>query len=305
MEADRQLPLNDEIFLDHIAHWVPDQAAAMEAMTRAGFAPTPVSIQANPGPNGTSVPAGTGNITAMLPRGYIEVLFKTSETPLTKEFDQGLARYPGLHLLAFAVADARVASERLAKAGFRTAPLVALRRPVDTETGTAEAAFTVARVVPGEMAEGRIQMLTHHTEDAVWQKRWLTHENGAKQLIDALVVVADVNEAAARYRRFLEREPVGSGLGQSFFLDRGGVQLVDAATFARLVPAVPVPSIPFIGAYALRTDSLIATANVLRARGAHFEQRDRMLFVSFPPALGTGAWIFVEQPTDLPWRAKS
>jgi hypothetical protein len=274
-------------------------------MKRAGFAPTPVSIQTNPGPNGTSVPAGTGNITAMLTRGYIEVLFKTSETPLTREFDEGLARYPGLHLMAFAVADARASSERLTKAGFRTAPLVALRRPVGTETGTAEAAFTVARVVPGEMAEGRIQMLTHHTEDAVWQKRWLAHPNGARQLIDAVAVVADVNEAAARYRRFLDRQPVTSALGQSFLLDRGGVQLLDAATFASLVPVVPIPSLPFIGAYALRTDSLIATANVLRARGASFEQRDRMLFVSFPPALGQGAWIFVEQLADLPWRAKS
>lgn len=305
MDADRQLPIGNEIFLDHIAHWVPDQAAATDAMTRAGFAPTPVSIQTNPGPNGASVPAGTGNITAMLPRGYIEVLFKTSETPLTREFDAGVARYPGLHLMAFAVADARAASERIARAGFRTAPLVALRRPVGTENGTTEAAFTVARVVPGEMAEGRIQMLTHHTEDAVWQKRWLTHANGATQLIDAVAVVADLNEAAARYRRFLDRQPVITALGQSFFLDRGGVQLVDAATFTRLVPAVPVPGLPFVGAYALRTGSLIATANVLRARGLRFEQRDRMLFVPFPPALGQGAWIFVEQLTDLPWRAKS
>ena len=32
------------------------------------------------------------------------------------------------------------------------------------------------------MAEGRIQMLTHHTEDAVWQPRWLAHPNGARGL---------------------------------------------------------------------------------------------------------------------------
>ena len=40
--------------------------------------------------------------------------------------------------------------------------------------------------------------------------------------------------------------------------------------------------------------------------GDHIEPaRDRMLFVPFPPALGQGTWIFVEQLTDLPWRAKS
>jgi hypothetical protein len=305
MDADRQLPQGGEIFLDHVAHWVPDSAGAIAAMTRAGFAPTPISIQTNPGPGGASVPAGTGNITAMMTRGYIEVLFKTSETPLTREFDEGLARYPGLHLIAFAVADARPASERIAKAGFRTAPLVALARPVDTATGTAEAAFTVARVVPGEMAEGRIQMLTHHTEDAVWQKRWLTHPNGATQLLDAVVAVADVKEAAARYARFTGRKTLASNMGQHLLLDRGGVQIMDASIFARTVPGLRIPSLPFIGAYAVRVHRLIATANVLRAQGMAFEQRDRMLFAPFPQDLGIGAWIFVEDTADLPWRTKS
>jgi hypothetical protein len=305
MDADRQLPVANEIFLDHVAHWVPDSRAAAEAMTRAGFAPTPVSIQTNPGPNGTSVPAGTGNVTAMLTRGYIEVLFKTTETPLTREFDAGVARYPGLHLIAFAVADAEAASARLAATGFRTVPIVALRRPVATATGEAEAAFTVARVPPGEMAEGRIQYLTHHTEDAVWQQRWLAHPNGAKQLVDVIAVVADPDEAAARYARFTGRQPVTTGMGRSLILDRGGVQIMDRTAFTRLVPGVPVPSLPFIGAYAVRVDSIIAAANGLRERGLNFEQRDSMLFVPFPPALGIGAWIFVERLADLPWRARS
>jgi hypothetical protein len=305
MDANRQLPLGSEIFLDHVAHWVPDSGAAAAAMIRAGFAPTPISIQTNPGPGGTSVPAGTGNVTAMLTRGYVEVLFKTSDTPLTREFDEGLARYAGLHLIAFAVADARAASKHLAAAGFRTAPIVALRRPVGTETGETEAAFTVARVVPGEMAEGRIQYLTHHTEDAVWQKRWLTHPNGAKELIDVVAVVGDVDEAAARYARFIGLNPVTTNMGRGFLLHRGGLQLLNTTAFTRFVPGVPVPNLPFIGAYALRVDSLIATANMLRANAMSFEQRDSMFFVAFPRALGQGAWIFVEQASDLPWRAKS
>jgi hypothetical protein len=305
MDADRQLPVGSEIFLDHLAHWVPDSRAAAEAMIRAGFAPTPVSIQTNPGPNGTSVPAGTGNVTAMLTRGYIEVLFKTSETPLTREFDAGLVRYAGLHLIAFAVADAEAASARLAASGFRTAPIVALRRPVATATGEAEAAFTVARVLPGEMAEGRIQYLTHHTEDAVWQKRWLAHPNGAKALVDVIAVVANVDEAATRYARFTGRQPVATGMGRSLILNRGGVQFMDRAGFSRLVPALPIPSLPFIAAYAVQVESIIATTGGLRAHGLSFEQRDNMLFVPFPPALGTGAWIFVERLTDLPWRARS
>src|SRR5262249_28521926 len=160
--------------------------------------------------------------------------------------------YAGPHLIAFSVADAAAVSKQLAGDGFRTAPLVALRRPVGTETGTAEAAFTVARVVPGEMREGRIQYLTHHTEDAVWQKRWLSHPNGADALIDVVVAVDDVDEAAGRYARFLKRDASQTNMGRGFFLDRGGVQFVTRASFARLMPDVAIPSLPFIGLYTVR-----------------------------------------------------
>src|SRR5690606_26685066 len=100
--TDRQLPVGGEIFLDHVGHFVRDPGAATRGLARAGFAPTPVSVQSNP--DGT--PTGTGNVTAMFARGYVEALFKTADTPLGQEFDAATARYPGLHLAAFAVADA-------------------------------------------------------------------------------------------------------------------------------------------------------------------------------------------------------
>src|SRR5271163_4332561 len=171
-DIDRQLPVGDEIFLDHVGHLVHDADAAQRALVRVGFAPTPQSIQVSPDPAGGTRPTGTGNVTAMLPRGYLEVLFKTADTPLSREFDAALARHAGLHLAAFAVADAEKAHQRLAANGFAVRPLVHMSRPVETETGTGTAAFTIARVEPGVMPEGRIQMLTHHTEETVWQKRW-------------------------------------------------------------------------------------------------------------------------------------
>ena len=84
-EARRQLPAGEEIFLDHVAHFVRDAEAAGRALRRVGFAPTPVSIQADKDPStGKLVPTGTGNITAMFPRGYTEVLFKNSDSPLAE-----------------------------------------------------------------------------------------------------------------------------------------------------------------------------------------------------------------------------
>jgi Glyoxalase-like domain len=303
-EADRQLPLEGEIFLDHLAHFVRDAESAGRALTRSGFAPAPLSIQSNPDPDGGPPRlTGTGNMTVMFRRGYVEILFKTSDTPLSRELDTALARHAGLHLVAFAVADAAAAHARLGASGFRTRPLVSMQRPVDTETGPATAAFTIARVEPGMMPEGRVQMLTHRTEQAVWQPRWLTHPNGAVALTDVVIAVADVAEVAQRFARFTGRPVIANAVGCAVALDRGRVQIMNTAAFTALLPELAVPSLPFIGAYAIMVVSLDAAEQALRARGTPSRRHGPMLIAPFPPELGLGAWIFVETASALPWRS--
>jgi Glyoxalase-like domain len=302
-DADRQLPLDGEIFLDHLAHFVRDPGSAERALVQAGFAPAPLSIQSNPDPGGGPPQlTGTGNMTVMFRRGYVEILFKTSETPLARELDAALQRHAGLHLIAFAVADAAEAHARLGTAGFRVRSLVQMQRPVETETGPATAAFTIARVEPGEMPEGRVQILTHRTEQAVWQPRWLTHPNGALALTDVVIVVADIEEVAQRFARFTDRPVIANTAGASVALDRGRVQIMDVVALAGLVPEISVPSLPFIGAYAIMVVSLDGAEQALRARGTPSRRHGPMLIAPFPRELGLGAWIFVETAAALPWR---
>src|SRR5712691_12221045 len=93
-EVDRRLPVDGEIFVDHVAHFVADPESASRALARAGFAPTPISMQVNPDPaGGAPQPTGTGNVTAMFSRGYVEALFKTADTPLGRELDVALSDY--------------------------------------------------------------------------------------------------------------------------------------------------------------------------------------------------------------------
>lgn len=292
---DRQLPLGDEIFLDHIAHFVLDREAARAALARAGFAPTPVSIQVSPDPaGGPPQPTGTGNVTAMFARGYIEILFQTADTPLGRELAAALARHPGLHLAAFAVADAAAAHRRLGEAGFRMQPLVSMQRPADTEQGTDIAAFTIARLVPGQMPEGRIQVLTHRTERTVWQPRWLDHPNGARALIALTIAVADADEAAARFARFTGRPAARCEGGQSIALDRGRLELVTAAAFSRRFPELTIPSLPFMGACTIEVESVAAAEAVLRRGGIELRRAGERLVALFPEELGRGIWEFVE-----------
>jgi hypothetical protein len=291
----RQLPVGDEIFLDHVAHFVRDAHSATRALLRAGFAPTPLSIQVNPDLAGGAPRAtGTGNITAMLGAGYIEALFKTSETVLAAELENAMRRYCGLHLVAFAVADAQAAHRQLAASGFRVRPLVHMRRPVSTVSGNGTAAFTVARVEPGEMAEGRIQILTHHTEEMVWQPRWLSHPNGALALQGVLIAVTDVDDAAQRYVRFTGRQATTLPFGRRIELDRGHIDLVGRETLAQMLPGIAIPTLPFIGACEIRVASLAKLKESLERANLQSSHRPDGLLVPFPEELGCGAWLFRE-----------
>ena len=291
--VDRQLPLGDEIFLDHVGHFARDREEARAALVRAGFAPTPVSIQTQPDPNGGAPRlTGTGNTTAMLTRGYVEVLFKTADTPLGQEFDAALARHAGVHLIAFAVADAARAHGRLAKDGFRARPLVHMQRPVETGDEPGVAAFTVARLEAGEMPEGRIQLLTHHTEPLVWQSRWLSHPNGALGLESVMVAVADPKDAAQRFARLTDRPAEGNARGWRIPLDRGTVEIVPPEAVSETLPGLVIPSLPFIGTYRVRVASLEETKRCLERGGLEPRQIDEHLVCGFPPELGHGAWLF-------------
>jgi Glyoxalase-like domain len=293
-EADRQLPIADEIFLDHVGHFVRDPDAATRALARAGFAPTPVSIQVNPAPDGAPRLTGTGNTTAMFARGYIEALFRTADTPLGRELTAAMARYPGVHLAAFAVADAAKAHRRLTDAGFRMQPLVEMQRPVDTGGPPGTAAFTLARVEPGQMPEGRIQILTHRTEPIVWQPRWLSHPNGAVALTSIMIVADAVGEAAQRFAPFTGREAIATPFGQRIELDRGRVDLVTVAAFAQRLPEIPIPSLPFMGAYGIRVTSLAVLDDLLQRAGVATRRHEHELVAAFPGELGHGAWLFAE-----------
>lgn len=301
-EIDRQLPAGEQVFLDHVGHFVRAADAASRALARAGFAPAPPSIQVNPEVAVGTRLTGTGNVTAMFARGYVEVLFKTADTVLGREFDAALARYPGVHLAAFAVADAHSAHERLAADGFRVRPLVKMRRPVETEAGDDVAAFTIARVEPDVMPEGRIQMLTHHTEAAVWQPRWLSHPNSAIGLIDVVIAVADAAEAAARFARFTGHATVSVSGGAMLRLDRGGVLLVTREALAELAPELSPTALPFMAGYAIGIRSLAAAEAAMESGDLEWRAFEDGIAACFPSELGDGAWFFVEDAAALPWR---
>ena len=215
----RQVPGRGELHLDHVAHFVPDLEAAGDVLERAGFVLTPFTAQANRTAGGM-VPTGMANRCIMLREGYVEFLTAVSPSPLATQFAAAVGRYVGLHLLAFATDEPEEAFRRLEREGFRPGEPVSLTRPVEDEGGRAhEARFTVMRVAPESMPEGRIQILKHHTPDVVWQERWTAHPNGVEALEAVLICVEDPQEAAKRFGRLLGRTPEVDGRTLAVRLD--------------------------------------------------------------------------------------
>lgn len=302
-QSHAQLPAGDEIFLDHVGHFVASAEAARSVLAAVGFTPTPVSIQTNPDPaGGPPKLTGTGNVCAMLRGGYLEMLFKTADTPLGVEFDAARRRYDGLHLAAFAIADAASSHRRLAASGFPVLPVVAMQRPVETGEGPGVAAFEVVRVAAGAMPEGRVQVLRHLTEATVWQPRWLDHPNTAERLSALSLVVADIEEAAARFARFTGRpvhiasaEAATSKQVARIFLDRGSVELLSATAWRQRWPQVQIPALPFMAEVTIAVASLDAARRCLATAGLPPLPTSQANIASFqfPPALGHGVWTFV------------
>jgi hypothetical protein len=290
--ASFQIPDTGALVLDHVAHFVPHVDAASAALEKLGFMLTPFSEQSHRAePGGPLTPAGTGNRCAMLQRGYLEFLTPTGDTSNANQLRASIKRYVGVHLIAFGTAVAEADHERLKKGGFSPLEPVALQREIGTGAGRETARFTVVRVAPGTMEEGRIQFCRHQTPELVWQERWLHHANRATALAGVILRVADAQEAAQRYARYTGLLPQVSGSVWRITTTRGYLIFVDRYTLHRRLGVVP-PTIPWIAGYVLKTADINASGEFLRRSGIPVHVLGgRRLLVVLPPELG-GIVIF-------------
>src|SRR5262245_23379647 len=121
--ASAQKPAPGELYLDHVAHFVPDLGAAARFAESLGFIVTPESAHRAQG-----APAGTSNRCIMLEEGYIEILAPTLDTPNARRVRGRMALYDGVHLACFGTPEAEAEQRRLAAQDFEPEPLVSLER---------------------------------------------------------------------------------------------------------------------------------------------------------------------------------
>ena len=286
MTAAAQRPAPGALVLDHIAHWVPDRAAAEAELRRLGFAPTPFSEQfTRAAPDAPPVSVGTGNHCAMLELGYLEFLAPIGDTPNAASLRAGIGRYTGVHLIAFGTVEPGRDHARLEREGFGPLPAVALERGIDTADGTATARFAVVRTPAGAMPEGRVQFVEQRTPEFLWQKRWLDQPNSAFALTRVHLCVADPAEAAARFARYAGLAAVSIDGAPGIATSRGDLVFRDAAATKALF-GVEAPCLPWIAGCTL------ACRDLSRAPPGRETAQGRVVVPS--PALG-GVFVFEER----------
>lgn len=281
-----------EIALDHVGWFVPDADLAAGALTALGFTVTPFTAQTAAQPNtGERTLTGTGNVCVMLAAGYLEILVHTADTPLGLEFAEALAIRAGPNLAAFSVADAADSHERLSTRGYPMRPLARFSRDVATAEGTDTARFTVARLEKGAMPEGRVQFVTHHTEAAVWQPRWLDHANGAVALQSMIVSTPDVRGTASRLAALTERQVTLYSGGAEVALHAGSIEVLPEMQAAALTRGVIAPSSNAIIGARLAVRSLAKARSILGERAT---EHDADLVVALPETMGRSILILSE-----------
>ncbi|MCP5371519.1 MAG: VOC family protein [Hyphomicrobiales bacterium] len=273
--------------LDHVGVVSADAEKLWPAYERMGFLLTPPTQQTgSPAPGEPPELLGTGNRCAMFMDGYLELLAIVDPARPTRGFPERLARYAGLHILAFGCDDADAAGAAMAARGAGVAGIAHLERTVDTPHGPELARFSVIRPAPAEAPECHLNVLQHHTPAALWQPRYLIHPNGAQALAAATLCVADPERAAARYGRLLGHDPQRQGPGWRLRPGRGVLDVVGPETMFFLF-GTEAPVLPFVAAFAVRVDSLATVEAILLANGVPFAVLDGRICTD--PAAGGGA----------------
>jgi hypothetical protein len=255
--AERQKPPPGDLFLDHVAHCVPDLDAAAAVFEELGFAVSPLSAHLTP-----AGPAGTSNRCVMLEEGYIELLAPRPDR--------------GLRLACFGTPDAAAEHARLAAHGFEPHPVLELSRKINKKD---LARFKVVRPAAQAMPEGQIQYVQQLTPGRIWKKPFIN----AFRLESILVVARDPVAAAARWARFSGLLPRRTKHGIRLETARGAVLI------GRSFPWKTPPA-PALAGYGLACRHPAAFAARCSRLGLAVRKTPAGHAISLPPSLG-GAWL--------------
>lgn len=176
--------------LDHAGVIVRDLATAARSWEALGFSLSPTSRQGGrlPGREETGLWA-TANRCAIFSQGYLE-LIGVVDAAAYNPWERFLRRFQGMHILALRVGTAdetwqAIANEASLAADFN--PPVQRERALDVDGEPRTMRFRNIFSKDERCPEARLILIEHQTPEYLWQRRYLSHPNGAQALAGVLL----------------------------------------------------------------------------------------------------------------------
>ncbi|WP_437111691.1 hypothetical protein [Streptomyces sp. enrichment culture] len=218
-----------------------------------------------------------------------------------------LDRFEGLHILMFSSPAIDAAADRLARAGVRHGGVNTVGRAAPP--GAAAPVETVRYVEfdgdgpgdepgadrAGRTGEGRLGVVADLDPD-IQGARDLAHPNGALELVEAVLCVADGGLATAvrRYETYTGRTAARRGAARTLHLDGAAVTVVPASGLAEVLPGERPAALPALVGYTVAVRDLSRTRALLQRNGIPLRATPRG-DVLVPAAAALGAAIAFRQ----------
>ena len=281
--------------LDHVGVAVRNLDAGRAAYERLGFQLTQRSHhRGSPTPGAPVEPWGSGNHCAMFRDGYLEIVGLTDPS-MFSSVKTLVARYEGAHIVALGTDAVDATGAELRRRGVKIDAPRQLERdaaygPAGAETR--RAAFRNMYLDRADYPEALFFYIQHMTRDVLWQPHLLAHPNGVTGIRDAFVCGADARATADRLAPALGCVPERTGDDEwRLAMSRSAIWVMTPAAWERWAPQALTPSLPCVAGIGFRVDSLVATRNLLAARGVNVRDgREGGIWVG--PAEGCGATLY-------------
>ena len=250
--------------LDHVGVAVGDLDEAADAYRRLGFTLTPRSVHQGPvQPDGPVETWGQGNHCAMFRNGYLELLGLIDPSRHNYVVNM-LARYEGIHITAYTVADAASAHEVMsARTGGLDAPAMLQRDATfgERDEETRPARFHYIPCDGNIWPEAMFTFVQHMSREVLWQPRLLDHPNGAVAMTEVGYCVADpgpLTERLSRAAGIAAKENAMPGIN-ALQLGRTRAYIMTPDGMAGWIKGVTPPHLPYVATFGVSVADLGAT----------------------------------------------
>jgi hypothetical protein len=226
----------------------------------------------------------------MFQRGYIELIGITDRL-YEGRLRADLARYQGLHIVAFGTDDAAAVADRLRAAAIDVGAPRTLERPIEEPDKAQLARFEIVDFPATILPEGHFFAIRHATPDLLWKPALMVHPNLVESLEELTIAVSDPPDLARRLERVLACSPTREN-GLVLPLATGRLRIVGVDWLAARAFS-ETPPLPYLAGIGLGTKDLAQTVELLARNRIDYQRESATATVG--PQQACGAFLEFRQ----------